>query len=86
MKDVVLATQAFHCDFGQPTPMGPTCVAAHCWNFAVYAPDATALWLCLYCPDTEEPLAELPFLAKTGEVWHLQVSSILNDRYVQNKI
>ncbi len=76
MKEDVQAAPAFDCQFGQPTPLGPTLLAGQRWNFAVYAPDATALWLCLYCPDTEEPVAELPFLAKTGEVWHMQVNAI----------
>lgn len=65
-------------DYGQPRPMGPTCVDVDTgqWNFAVYAPDATALSLCLFCPDTEEPLAELVFSARTGDIWHVAVSGI----------
>uniref|UniRef100_UPI0040485FAC glycogen debranching protein GlgX n=1 Tax=Rheinheimera sp. TaxID=1869214 RepID=UPI0040485FAC len=46
------------------------------WNFAVFAPDATALWLCLYTPDTEELLAEIPFSGRTGPIWHLAVQGI----------
>ena len=46
------------------------------WNFAVFAPDATALTLCLFTPDTEEPLGEIPFSARTGDIWHLAVQGI----------
>ena len=62
---------------GCPYPLGATPAAvAGDWNFAVYAPDATGLQLCLFCPDTEEPLAELAFTGRTGEVWHLLVRGI----------
>ncbi len=65
-------------EFGCAAPLGAHCidVASGCWNFAVYAPDASALSLCLFCPDTEEPLAELAFDARTGDIWHLQVRHI----------
>ncbi|MBU2225612.1 MAG: hypothetical protein KKB00_16405, partial [Gammaproteobacteria bacterium] len=54
-------------------PFGPQHLREQCWNFAVFAPDATKLWLCLYCPDTEELLIELPFIGRTGEVCHVLV-------------
>lgn len=57
--------------YSSQTPDGDTV-----WNFAVFAPDATALMLCLYQPDTEELLGELSFSARTGDIWHLQVSGI----------
>ncbi|MBZ9610934.1 glycogen debranching protein GlgX [Rheinheimera maricola] len=67
---------------GSAAPLGATVVRTDnaagisCWNFAVFAPDATALTLCLFQPDTEELLAELTFTARTGEIWHLQISGI----------
>ncbi|EGM78040.1 glycogen debranching enzyme GlgX [Rheinheimera sp. A13L] len=61
---------------GAAYPPGPSQTAAHSWNFSVYAPDASSLWLCLFCPDTEEPLAEIEFFARTGDVWHLHVEGI----------
>ncbi|WP_417706835.1 glycogen debranching protein GlgX [Rheinheimera aquimaris] len=64
---------------GTASPLGASCLqqaGPSVWNFAVFAPDATALTLCLYQPDTEELLGELAFSARTGEVWHLQVSGI----------
>ena len=64
---------------GTASPLGASCLqqaGQGVWNFAVFAPDAAALTLCLYQPDTEELLGELAFSARTGEVWHLQVSGI----------
>lgn len=61
---------------GKAVPLGPSQLAPNYWNFAVYAPDASGLQLCLYRPDTEELLAEIPFLARTGDVWHLEVQGI----------
>jgi len=65
---------------GQPVPLGASLLdSLHektNWNFAVYAPDATALHLSLYRPDTEELLAEIPFAGRTGDIWHLAVVGI----------
>ncbi|MDP5035423.1 MAG: glycogen debranching protein GlgX [Alishewanella sp.] len=61
---------------GQPSPLGASLVQAETWNFAVYAPDASELTLCLFLPDTEELLAEIPFQGRTGEIWHVAVSGI----------
>lgn len=62
---------------GQPAPLGASAITADAWNFAVYAPDATELILCLYRPDTEELLGEVPFAGRTGEIWHLAVQGIV---------
>ena len=65
---------------GSAAPLGATLVSEEAgvtsWNFAVFAPDASALTLCLYLPDTEELLGELNFSGRTGPVWHLQVDGI----------
>ena len=69
---------------GSAAPLGATCLRSEpvadsveqVWNFAVFAPDASALTLCLYQPDTEELLGELAFSGRTGDIWHLQVSGI----------
>lgn len=62
---------------GTASPLGANYQpGANVWNFAVFAPDATALTLCLYQPDTEELLGELAFSARTGDIWHLQVAGI----------
>ncbi len=61
---------------GQPSPLGASLLKAESWNFAVYAPDANEIILCLYRPDTEELLAEIPFIGRTGEIWHLAVTGI----------
>ena len=61
---------------GSAYPLGPSQTGPHSWNFSVYAPDASSLWLCLFSPDTEEPLAEIEFSARTGEQWHLHLEGI----------
>ncbi|MDP4528644.1 glycogen debranching protein GlgX [Alkalimonas delamerensis] len=61
---------------GRPRPLGPSRDSDGRWNFAVYAPEAEALTLWLFQPDTEEPIAELAFTGRTGDVWHLSVSGI----------
>lgn len=68
-------------DTGHSSPLGASRLAAATpansgWNFAVFAPDATALLLCLFAPDTEELLAEIPFSGRTGAIWHLAVHGI----------
>ncbi len=71
---VGLSHSTLVCDIGSPHPLGPSWQSAQaCWNFAVYAPDASSLSLCLFCPDTEEPLTEIKFAGRTGEIWHLAV-------------
>jgi len=72
-----LSHSTMACDIGSPHPLGSSWLPAQAsWNFAVYAPDATSLSLCLFCPDTEEPLTEISFAARTGEIWHLAVHGI----------
>ncbi|WP_372625815.1 glycogen debranching protein GlgX [Arsukibacterium sp.] len=75
LENTALSAQISH---GNSYPLGPSLVADNCWNFAVFAPDAAALVLCLYRPDTEEQLAELVFTGRTGSVWHVQVSGIVD--------
>ncbi len=60
---------------GKPNPLGPSQTLTG-WNFSVFAPDATAVALCLFCADTEEELFSLPFLARTGDYWHLAVDGL----------
>ena len=63
---------------GAPSPLGASRVkqGENGWNFAVFAPDASAMTLCLFTPDTEELLGEIPFSARTGDIWHLAVQGI----------
>ncbi|GAB2914693.1 glycogen debranching protein GlgX [Rheinheimera gaetbuli] len=72
-------------DTGHSSPLGASRVCAGGalddnaptgWNFAVFAPDASALFLCLFAPDTEELLAEIAFTGRTGAIWHLAVQGI----------
>lgn len=66
----------FQVSTGTERLLGATFLGEECWNFAVFAPDAKQLTLCLYLPDTEEILAELPFPGRTGKIWHMQVDGI----------
>lgn len=54
---------------GEPFPLGATLTTNGC-NFAVYAPDAQAVILCLFNGDTEEALDEFSLPEKSGDVWH----------------
>lgn len=60
---------------GKAHPLGAT-RQGQCWNFSVYAPDASQLWLCLYSLDTEELQHQVPFLGRTGDVWHVALSGL----------
>ncbi|MEG3768379.1 glycogen debranching protein GlgX [Alteromonas sp. 14N.309.X.WAT.G.H12] len=62
-------TNTWPLEKGLASPLGATLNAEGC-NFAVYCPGATAVILCLYQSDTEEPLVELILTAKTGDIWH----------------
>ena len=64
---------------GNPSPLGASRSSADdgdSWNFALFAPDASGVTLCLYQRDTEEPLAEVAITSRTGAIWHLNVSGI----------
>ena len=54
---------------GEPFPLGATLYDNGC-NFAVYAPDAKAVILCLFNSDTEEATEELLLPEKSGDIWH----------------
>lgn len=71
----MVTAQQVRCSVGQAFPPGPTW-NGHSWNFCVFAPDATAMQLCLFCADTEEELFRLPFIARTGDFWHLAVEGL----------
>ncbi len=61
---------------GEPFPLGATLTTNGC-NFAVYAPDAQAVILCLFNGDTEEALDEFSLPEKSGDVWHGHVEHIV---------
>nr|WP_188699278.1 glycogen debranching protein GlgX [Bowmanella pacifica] len=60
---------------GLPKPLGATLTASGC-NFAVHAPNAEAVVLCLFHSDTEEPLLEVDLPARTGKIWHGHVEGL----------
>ena len=65
---------------GSPFPLGSAASVGGC-NFAVYAPDATAVILCFFNQDTEEATDEYPLPEKTGDVWHGFFANIKAGQY-----
>ena len=62
-------TKVNHVLLGEAFPLGATPYDDGC-NFAVYAPDAKAVALCLFHNDTEEPIEEILLPEKSGDIWH----------------
>lgn len=60
---------------GHPFPMGATLHGNGC-NFAVHCPNADAVELCFFHPDTEEETGRVLLQAKTDTVWHGFVEGI----------
>ena len=54
---------------GRPWPLGASCTGTGV-NFAVWAPDATALELCLFDDDGCVEQSRLPLPACSEGVWH----------------
>lgn len=54
---------------GRPWPMGATHDATGV-NFAVFSEHASAVWLCLFTPDTFEEIERIALPARTDDVWH----------------
>lgn len=75
MDAVLAAVKDFQVSVGEAYPLGATLVDYGC-NFAIYAPDAKAVILCIFHRDTEEPWAEIVLPEKTGDVWHGFVADI----------
>jgi isoamylase len=66
-------------DTGRPAPLGPTPNPTGT-NFAVFAPDATGLTICLAQDDGT--VRSVPLPAQTGGVWHGQLDGVgVGDRY-----
>ena len=60
---------------GRPEPLGVTPMLGGV-NVAVVAPDATAVWFCLFDATGAVELARLPLVARSGDVWHGQVPGV----------
>lgn len=60
---------------GQAHPLGATLVAEKC-NFAVHCPNADSVDLCLFDQHTEEQVSVISMPAKTGKIWHCELSNI----------
>jgi isoamylase len=65
----------FHVSDGQPHPLGATMGQGEC-NFALHCPNADGVELCLFDKNTEEQLEVIAMPAKTGKIWHCQLSNI----------
>ncbi|GAA0347753.1 glycogen debranching protein GlgX [Bowmanella denitrificans] len=72
-KSTEISSQLVSC--GLPKPLGAVPTASGC-NFAVHAPNAERVVLCLFHADTEEPLLEIDLPAKTGKIWHGHIEGI----------
>ncbi len=59
---------------GKPSPLGASSASGGV-NFALFAPQASQVTLCLYTPQEPYPFSELP-LNKTDAVWHILVSGL----------
>lgn len=72
------AAAPFTVQAGKPAPLGPSPSSASKpgVNFAVYAPHATSVWLCLF--DWEnKPLMEAPMQRSDGgDIWHVFVAGL----------
>ncbi len=69
------AVSGFHVERGTPLPLGPfgTNVGV---NFAIYASQATRMYLELYDEDEDDVKAVIdldPRLNRTGDIWHVQI-------------
>lgn len=60
---------------GQPFPSGATVTETGC-NFAVHAPFAEKVELCLFDTGTEQLLTAIELSGKTGKVWHCHVEGV----------
>ena len=65
----------FYVSDGQPHPLGATMRQGAC-NFAVHCPNADGVELCLFDINTEEQLEVIAMPAKTGKIWHCQLSNV----------
>jgi glycogen operon protein len=65
----------FYVSDGQAHPLGATMGQGEC-NFAVHCPNADGVELCLFDKNTEEQLEVIVMPAKTGKIWHCQLSHV----------
>lgn len=55
--------------------MGPS-LTGRGVNFAVFSAHATALELCLFDAGGEREVTRLPFVARSGDIWHMEVAGL----------
>ncbi|MCB1204759.1 MAG: glycogen debranching protein GlgX [Verrucomicrobiae bacterium] len=72
------SARTFHVSPGSPHPLGATLEGDGSVNFAVNAPQASAVELCLFL-DPDHPSKEtvrLPVATRSGDTWHLRVGNL----------
>ena len=76
---------------GSPFPLGAYW-KCNSWNFALFSTAAHRVHLCLFEPNSQTPIQEIPLdpdIHKTGMVWHIEIENLpKNTRYayrIQNK-
>ena len=63
---------------GTPTPLGATQRDGGI-NFSLFSQHATKVTLCLYPPDSKEPLEKItldPKINRTGWIWHVFIENL----------
>jgi glycogen operon protein len=73
-------TEKYNVSSGFPNPLGSSLDRGGC-NFAVHSPEAKQVFLCFYDAGTEVQTAEIPMLARTGDVWHAFIDGILEGQH-----
>ncbi len=76
-----IVNDEFEISRGTPLPLGATLVREGI-NFAVFSSNATSVWLVLFEPGANEPIAEFPFdpvFNRTGDIWHAFVRGIASN-------
>ena len=68
------------CGAGSPNPLGVTSNNEN-YNVAVYAPDASKVFIHFFTPDTEEFICKIELKNRTGKVFHSLISHV-SENYV----
>ncbi|XOV77509.1 MAG: glycogen debranching protein GlgX [Aestuariibacter sp.] len=69
-----MMVQAWQISNGRSFPFGAQLTDSGC-NFAVHAPDAESVELCLF-NSNEEQIGVVPMPAKSGKIWHCHIENI----------
>jgi glycogen operon protein len=73
-----MVSREFEISRGSPLPLGATLLRGGI-NFAIFSSNADSVWLVLYEPGADNPIAEFPLdprFNRTGDIWHASVRGI----------